>query len=366
MAQIQWLLLRSSTDVCNGAAGSLFVTDVSARDAVMPAGRAVSDRPTAIARLTAVWTILVLAIMVIAFTFAAPHFASRDGWIAVSQAAYETALLGLAQTLVIITENIDLSVGAVLGLGGMVAAFVMEHLLAAHVPTGVIMILGYGAGIVAGVIAGLMNGLLVTQLRVVSFLVTLGMLGAATGATDLINNGQEIVNIPGAVGSIGNGLLGGWMLTPVLVTAVLYVVVGCWLARTRTGRHLYAIGSDRQAAERAGIPVARRLVLTFVLSGVLAAIAGELVMSQFIGASPSAGTGQELNAIAAAVIGGTSFSGGRGSVLGTVVGALIIAVLSSGLVMADVNPFWQEVAIGFIIILAVYTDRIRLRLIRAE
>ncbi len=342
------------------------MTDVSARDAVMPAGRAVSDRPTAIARLTAVWTILVLAIMVIAFTFAAPHFASRDGWIAVSQAAYETALLGLAQTLVIITENIDLSVGAVLGLGGMVAAFVMEHLLAAHVPTGVIMILGYGAGIVAGGIAGLMNGLLVTQLRVVSFLVTLGMLGAATGATDLINNGQEIVNIPGAVGSIGNGLLGGWMLTPVLVTAVLYVVVGCWLARTRTGRHLYAIGSDRQAAERAGIPVARRLVLTFVLSGVLAAIAGELVMSQFIGASPSAGTGQELNAIAAAVIGGTSFSGGRGSVLGTVVGALIIAVLSSGLVMADVNPFWQEVVIGFIIILAVYTDRIRLRLIRAE
>ncbi len=342
------------------------MTDVSARDAVMPAGRAVSDRPTAIARLTAVWTILVLAIMVIAFTFAAPHFASRDGWIAVSQAAYETALLGLAQTLVIITENIDLSVGAVLGLGGMVAAFVMEHLLAAHVPTGVIMILGYGAGIVAGGIAGLMNGLLVTQLRVVSFLVTLGMLGAATGATDLINNGQEIVNIPGAVGSIGNGLLGGWVLTPVLVTAVLYVVVGFWLAKTRTGRHLYAIGSDRQAAERAGIPVARRLVLTFVLSGVLAAIAGELVMSQFIGASPAAGTGQELNAIAAAVIGGTSFSGGRGTVLGTIIGALIIAVLSSGLVMADVNPFWQEVAIGFIIILAVYTDRIRLRLIRAE
>lgn len=342
------------------------MTGVGAREGVVPAGRAASDRPAVIARLTAVWTILVLAIMVVAFAVTAPHFASRDGWIAVTQAAYETALLGLAQTLVIITENIDLSVGAILGLGGMVAAFVMEQLLAVHLPTGVILVLGYGAGIVAGGIAGLMNGLLITQLRVVSFLVTLGMLGAATGATDLINNGQEIVNIPGAVGAVGNGLIGGWVLTPVLVTAVLYVVVGCWLARTRTGRHLYAIGSDRQAAERAGIPVARRLVLTFVLSGVLAAIAGELVMSQFIGASPAAGTGQELNAIAAAVIGGTSFSGGRGTVLGTIVGALIIAVLSSGLVMADVNPFWQEVAIGFIIILAVYTDRIRLRLIRAE
>lgn len=342
------------------------MNEVNSRDAAMRTGKPAFDRPTAIARLTAIWTTFVLAIMVIAFTFTAPHFASRDGWIAVSQAAYETALLGLAQTLVIITGNIDLSVGAVLGLGGMVAAFVMEELLAAHAPSGTILVLGYAAGMIAGGLAGLMNGLLITQLRVVSFLVTLGMLGAATGATDLINNGQEIVSIPNTVGIVGNGLLVGWVLVPVLVTAVLYVGVGAWLARTRTGRHLYAIGSDRQAAERAGIPVTRRLVLTFVLSGVLAAIAGELVMSQFIGASPSAGTGQELNAIAAAVIGGTSFSGGRGSALGTIVGALIIAVLSSGLIMADVNPFWQEVAIGFIIILAVYTDRIRLRLIRAE
>lgn len=324
------------------------------------------SRPSLVNRFTKGWTFFALAVLVIGFAFTAPNFLTRDGWVAITQAAYETALLGLAQTLVIITENIDLSVGAILGLAGMVAAFVMEQLMGTHMSTFLILALGYAAGIAAGGIAGLANGLLITRLRVVSFLVTLGMLGAATGVTDLVNNGQEIVNIPNAVGAVGNGLLGGWVLVPVLITAVLYLVVGVWLSKTRTGRHLYAVGSSKEAAERAGIPVPRRLVLTFVLSGLISGVAGILVMSQFIGASPNAGSGQELNAIAAAVIGGTSFSGGRGTVYGTVIGALIIAVLSSGLIMSGVNPFWQLVTIGFIIILAVYTDRIRLKIIRAE
>ncbi|MGK9147133.1 ABC transporter permease [Plantibacter flavus] len=306
--------------------------------------------------------VLILAAMVVVLGIIAPSFLTQASWIATSQSATVIVLLAIGQTFVIITGGIDLSVGAVLGCSAMISAVAMRAMIdggSSGVPvilTGLVVALGSGG------VMGLVNGLVITKLKITPFIATLGMLGVASGTTNVLSGGTEIVTLPPELTIIGNTtLFGGWLTVPVAVTIVIAVIAGLFLARTRFGMRTYAIGSNPAAARRAGIAVDAQLVRVYVLAGVLASVAGFLLMSRFVGASPLAGVNTELAAIAAAVIGGASLVGGRGSIIGTVVGAAITATLQIGLILAGVASFWQTIAIGVIIVLAVYGDQLRVK-----
>jgi ribose transport system permease protein len=191
------------------------------------------------------------------------------------------------------------------------------------------------------------------------------MMGAATGATQLINNGQELSSLPPDIFQIGNNAVaGGWIPIPVLVVAVVVVAAGYLLHQTRFGQHCFGIGSNPEAAERTGVDVARHTTLVYALAGACAGLAGYLVMAQLAAASVTAGQTDELSAIAAVVIGGVSLFGGRGTIAAAVIGTLIITVLQTGLVVAQVSSSWQVIAIGVVLVIAVFADQQRLRLAR--
>lgn len=313
------------------------------------------------------WIALVLIALVVGFGLASPDFFSRANWLNTSSTATEVLLLALGETFVIITAGIDLSVGAVLGLSGMAGGWVMEEMLAGGgTATGLIVAAGFATALAVGLAVGLVNGWLIARHNIPSFVVTLGTLGIATGLADLISNGLEISKIPPWVGRIGNtNLFGGWLPVPVLVAAVLCVITGVALAKTRFGAYTYAIGDSQDAAIRAGIPYRRHLIKIYALTGLLAGIDGVLVMTRIAAAAPTSGATDNLNAIAAVVIGGASLFGGRGTIVGSILGTLIISVLLTGLIIIDVPPFWQEVAVGVVLIAAVfidqYSERLRLR-----
>lgn len=311
-------------------------------------------------RIGALWTLGVLAVLVLAFGAVAPTLYTKAAWLATSSFAVEYLILAIGQTFVIITAGIDLADGATLGFSAMAGSLLMENLLGQHVAggltatVGILVMLGTGAGV------GLVNGLIITKMKLPPFIVTLGTLTAITGATDLLNNGTEITNLPNFVTTLGTtSVLSGWLPVPVLIALGLAVVFSLVLSRTRFGLRTYAIGSNEIAARRAGIQVDRHLVRVYMISGLLAGVAGLMVTANFSAASPIAGANDELYAIASVVIGGASIFGGRGTILGTVIGTSIIAVLTTGLVLANVQPFWQQVAIGAVVVGAVAVDRVR-------
>jgi ribose transport system permease protein len=221
--------------------------------------------------------------------------------------------------------------------------------------------IGFLATIAAGAVFGLVNGALIAWAGIPPFVVTLGTLGIATGLGELLNDGQEISSIPSSVATFGNTNLGGWVPVPVLITAVITVWCGVVLAKTRFGAYTLSIGDSREAVTRAGISERRYLLGIYVLSGALAGVAGVVVMARLGAGSPASGATDNLNAIAAVVIGGASLFGGKGTVIGSVIGTGIIAVLVTGLVLINVPPFWQEVTVGAVLIVAVYIDQLRNR-----
>lgn len=312
-------------------------------------------------RVASWWTIVVLGVLILTFTLIQPVFFSQGTWLATSQYVTEFLILGLGETFVIITAGIDLSVGATLGTSSMVGGIVMQPLWTSGVSATLVIIVGLLATLASGAVIGLLNGLLITRLRLTPFIATLGTLTAfGTGVIFLISHGgMSISNLPPQLGWIGNTNLLGWIPIPVLITGLLAIVCAWVLARTRFGMRTYAIGSNPAAALRAGVDLKRHLTKVYVLSGVLAAAAGFLVMATFTSASPIAGENAELFAIAAVAIGGASLFGGRGTVLGTVIGGFMIGVLTTGLVIVGLQPFWQEVAIGAVIVMAVALDQAR-------
>lgn len=309
------------------------------------------------------WIVGVLAVLVIIFGIFGQGFLSQQGWIATSEFAVITMLLAIGQTIVIVTGGIDLSDGAVLGCTSMGAAWLMGKMLGSHDSQALVVICGLSFTVLLGACAGAINGLLITKARLTPFIATLATLSVFEGAQSLISNGTDLTNFPNWMGTVGTEtILGGWLPLLVLATAVFALAGGWLLHRSRFGLRSFAIGSNRDAAERAGIRVDRHLIWVYVLSGVLAAVAGWCYLARFTDASPVAGSGDELQAIAAVVIGGASLMGGKGSMLGTVVGVLIISVLVTGLITMNVPTFWQEVAVGAILAGAVYADQIRGRL----
>jgi ribose/xylose/arabinose/galactoside ABC-type transport system permease subunit len=295
-------------------------------------------------------------------------------------------LMGLGQTFVVIAAGIDLSVGWVMGLASVVSALAIVALIETGMPEASAVALGSVAGILAAMIPGMINGVIIAKLRVPSFIVTLGMSFIARGVAFLLSGGNVVGGQPQGLRNLGNEALlylisgqnGGLYFLqpppvtgealrrmdrilqwPVVITFVIGLVSLFVLRKTQFGRHVYAIGGNREAAVRAGIPVDRHIIALYTLSAATAGLAGVLTTARFSGGSSIAGDPLLLSSIAAVIIGGTSMFGGQGSVSGTLIGALIIAVMTTGLVMLNVQPFWQYIVVGVIVILAVLIDQAR-------
>ena len=260
------------------------------------------------------------------------------------------AMLAIGMTFVILTAGIDLSVGSTLAFSSAVAAGLMV--------AGTNPWLAAIIGLLVGAIAGIINGLFVAYGGLAPFIVTLGTLTLFRGATEIYTAGIPIFNLPSGFSTFGAGSFVGVPI-PVLVTAVIFAAGLLVLQRTTHGRRIYAIGGNARAAYLAGIPVKQYLVAVYVVSGVLAALAGLVLTSRLGTAEPTAGTGYELDAITAVVLGGTSLFGGEGMLWGTIIGALILGIIANGLNLLNVNSFYQDAIKGAIILFAILLDRRR-------
>ena len=304
-------------------------------------------------------SLLALVVMVIALSFLSDRFFTTENGFNILRQISVNLCLSIGMTLVILTAGIDLSVGAVLALSGAVAAGLLKSGVAlpriGYVvqfnPSGAVM-----AAVAVGALLGWLNGVVITRFRVPPFVATLGMLSVARGLTMLWTGGYPVTGLGDSFARIGTGVALGIPL-PVWIAGVLAAAFVVVTQKTRFGRYVYAIGGNERAAVLSGLPVPRVKRTVYTLCGALAAAAGLIVTSRLDSAQPNAGLGYELDSIAAVVIGGTSLSGGRGSILGTVLGCLIIGVLNNGLFLLNVSPFWQQVVKGTVIIVAVAIDR---------
>ena len=303
---------------------------------------------------------LVLLILVAVFSILKPNnFPTEFNIRAMATNAAVLLVIAIGETFVIISGGIDLSVGYVLLFSGVIAAQVMN---AWGDPTdkGLDVVgLGTVAGIAAGLAWGILNGVLVAKARIPPLIVTLGTLGMAWGLAQIISGGQDIRYIPSLLSSaLGTGRVFGvpWL---VIVAAIVATVGAVVLRYNRFGRYTLAIGSNKEAARRAGIPVDRHLVKVYALSGTLAGLGGVMALSYFTTTTISGHANDNLTAIAAVVIGGTSLAGGVGTVIGTAIGVFIPAVLQSGFIIIGLQSFWENVAVGAVLIVAVFADQLR-------
>lgn len=301
-----------------------------------------------------------LALMVV-FSLASPNFLQTPNILAILQATSVNGVLAIAATLVIITGGIDLSVGTLMTFCAVMAGVVLTYL-------GMPLPLGILGAILAGAAAGLVSGTIVAKLKVPPFIATLGMMLILKGLSLVVSGTKPIYfnSTPGfseiSLGSIVGSIVPSVPLpNGVLILFVVAIVISFVLSRTALGRYTFALGSNEEAVRLSGVNVDRWKIAVYALSGSICGIAGLLIASRLNSAQPALGQGYELDAIAAVVIGGTSLSGGRGTVLGTLIGALIISVLANGLRILSVAQEWQTVVTGTIIILAVYADILRRR-----
>ena len=309
-------------------------------------------------------TFIALFLVTLVFALLAPNFFSADNALIMSKHVALNALLAIGMTYVIVSGGIDLSVGSTVGLTGMVAG----GLILGGLPVGNYIVYFnvweiIGIALLLGIGIGAINGLLITQLRVAPFIATLGTLYIARGMALLSSDGATFPNLEGspAHGTTGFPLLG--TLSPLGIPLVIWLLLVVGLgaaylgARTPLGRHIYAVGGNERAALLSGVKVKSVKCFVYMFSGLCAAMVGLVIASQLVAAHPLTGETFELNAIAAAVLGGTSMSGGRGKIGGTLLGAFVIGILSDGLVMMGVSSFWQTVIKGLVIIAAVVVDQ---------
>ena len=315
-------------------------------------------------------TFIALIAVIVFFSIAAPNFLSTANLILMSKHVALNAFLAMGMTFVIITGGIDLSVGSIVGLCGMVAGYLVLN--------GIDLQIGYTVyfnvieiiliTLVVGVLIGAVNGLLITRLNVAPFIATLGVLYVARGFALLSSGGSTFPNLAGKadLGNTGFGFLGAGRILniPVSIWILIVVALGAaYLARyTPLGRHIFAVGGNERAARISGVRVDMVKMFVYMFSGFCAAIVGLIISSELMASHPATGESFELNAIAAAVLGGTSMSGGRGTIGGTIIGAFVIGILSDGLVMMGVSSFWQMVIKGLVIIVAVVVDQAQRRL----
>lgn len=304
-------------------------------------------------------SLIALLVMITVLSFMSDAFlTAENGWNILRQISVNLCL-SVGLTLVILSGGIDLSVGAILALSGAIAAGLLKH--GTDLPWFGIHLDFTTSGAIVGAISvgallGFANGIAIARLGLPPFVATLAMLSIARGLTYLWTGGFPITGLGESFGSLGVGVPAG-VPAPIWEAAVIVALAWFLCSRTVFGKQLYAVGGSERAARLTGIRVERVKVTVYLLAGVLASVAGLIVTARLDSAQPNAGSGYELDAIAAVVIGGTSLSGGRGSMGGTVLGCLIIGVLNNGLFLLDVSPFWQQVIKGLVILAAVALDR---------
>jgi ribose/xylose/arabinose/galactoside ABC-type transport system permease subunit len=362
---------------------------------VQIAGSAASLTPSRrlVLRLSRLWAWVFLGLMVVFFVIAVPiynggavNFLTVRNSQNILLAITPVLLLGLGQTFVIISAGIDLSVGWVMSLASVLSALAIRAAFNAGLPLFPSVVAGFLAACAGAALVGFINGAIIAKLKVPAFIVTLGTSFIVRGVALLMSENTTVIGLPPNIRSYGNEALiylirgeggglyflappevAGEMLRrmdrilpyPVVVTAIVVAIAMFILRRTQFGRHTYAIGGNIEAALRAGIPVDRRIIQIYMLSAVTAGIAGFLSTLRFTAGSAVIGDPLLLSSIAAVIIGGVSLFGGAGSVMGTVIGSLIIAVLTTGLVMLNVQAFWQFIVVGIVVIVAVLIDQSR-------
>ena len=343
--------------------------------------------------LSRLWAWVFLGVLIAFFVIAVPlwnngtvNFLTLRNSQNILVAITPVLLLGLGQTFVIIGAGIDLSVGWVMSLTSVLSALAIRGAFNSGIPLFFSVVIGFAAAVFGGGAVGLINGSIIAKLKVPAFIVTLGSSFVVRGVALLMSENTTVIGLPQGIRAYGNESLFYWVrgegggfyfLTPpeltgelmrrmdriftypVLLTAVVVLIVHFLLRRTQFGRFTYAVGGGMQAAVRAGIPVDRHIIWLYILSSVTAGIGGFLSTLRFTAGSAVIGDPLLMSSIAAVIIGGVSLMGGAGSIIGTVIGALVIAVLTTGLVMLNVDAFWQFIVVGIVVILAVLIDQSR-------
>jgi ribose/xylose/arabinose/galactoside ABC-type transport system permease subunit len=295
-------------------------------------------------------SLAVLAILVIALALLSPYFLSVSNFLNILLATSVIGVLAFGATFVIAAAGIDLSLGSVLGLSGVVGALSI-NVLGLPWPFGIL------ACLLTGAACGAVNGLLNARAGIPAFIVTLGMLGVARGLGLVLTNGLPVYGLDPAIVYLGQGRPGG-IPTPVIIFLLTAALAHFILAYTRFGKYALVIGDNEGAARAMGIAVKRQRVLLYTLSGTMAGLGGLLFMARTNAGDPTGGISYELTAITAAILGGTNLFGGRASILGTLIGALIMGVLQNGLNLLAVSSFYQQMAIGIVLVLAVWLDQV--------
>ena len=282
-----------------------------------------------------------------------PKFLSAGNLAGVARQTAVITIIAMGMTMVMVAGGIDLSVGSVMALAGVAGASAMV--------AGAPVVAGIAACVAAGAACGLANGAATSALRIPPFIVTLGAMGIYRGVALLLTDGKAVVGLPSGFGYLAEGQLFGVVPVPLVVVVCVALATHFVLASTRPGRYCYAIGSNVEAARYAGVRVSRYQIMFYVFLGALAGLAGAIESARLVTGQPTAGEGYELRVIAAVVIGGGSLSGGQGSVVGTLIGALIMGVLSNGANLLGITAFTQQIVVGAVIVLAVTFDEFQRR-----
>lgn len=291
---------------------------------------------------------VVFIIICLILSFISPQFLTVSNWTIIITQVSINALLAFGVTFVIITGGIDLSLGSMVAVTGVMAAML------AH-PDTFPVALPIFAGLLTGLLMGVFNGFIITKSKIAPFIVTLGTMTIGRGLALILSKGRPVSNLSDSFNFIGGGDIFG-IPFPIIVLIIIFIICTIILKKTILGRYIYAVGGNEQAARASGINVNQVKMAVYSISGILAGLAGILLTSRITTGQPNAGAGFELDAIAAAVIGGTSTSGGTGTITGTLIGVLLIGVINNGLDLLNVTSYYQQVVMGIIIIGAVVLD----------
>ena len=300
-----------------------------------------------------------LILLIVVVSAVNPVFLDIDNLLNIARQISFTFIIGIAMTFVLIGAGLDLSVGSVLALGGVICGLVLRALMMV-MPLWIAIVIAILLGILMGVITGMFNGIVVTRFKIPSLIVTLGMMYIARGVVQVLTRGNPVYPFPDEFNNLGQGYLLG-VPNVVYVAVVLGILAHIVLTQTAWGRAVFAVGGNTETARLSGINVVKILTSVYILCGVASAITGVLTASRLASALSNAGTGMELQVIAACIIGGTSMFGGSGSILGTLIGAAFMSIIANGMVLMKISVYYQSIVIGAIIILAVGIDQFRRR-----
>jgi len=300
--------------------------------------------------------VIVFIIEVIIFSQLSPYFLTTDNLLNVSLQASITAIIAAGMTFVILTAGIDLSVGSLVALSGVIAT----SLLKIDASVFIVFIISILGGILFGAASGTLAGVFITKFKITPFIVTLALMTIWRGTAFVYTEGRPIWELPKAFSTLGGDRILGIPI-PTIIMFVVFITAHIVLTKTRFGRYVYAVGGNLEAARLAGIKTNKILISVYIISGVLSAISGILLASRMNSGQPNAGLMYELDVIAAVVVGGTSLFGGRGTIIGTFIGSMLIAVLRNGLNLMNVGSYVQQVVVGVVILLAVLMDQLRQR-----